>query len=127
MDLVSDCLNQITMYEKLGKKKVLLKNTNTVFMNLLKKLKELDYVKEYSVTKTVKGNIILVDLDSKINAIRSIKPRLSVGLSDFDKFEKRYLPARNFGYLLVSTNQGILTHEEAKKKGIGGVLLAYVY
>jgi len=46
---------------------------------------------------------------------------------NYEKFEKRYLPAKDFGMIIVSTNQGIMTHIEAKEKGLGGRLLAYVY
>ena len=45
----------------------------------------------------------------------------------FEKFERRYLPAKGFGILIVSTSIGMMTNEEAKIKMIGGKLLAYVY
>jgi small subunit ribosomal protein S8 len=44
-----------------------------------------------------------------------------------DKWEARYLPARDFGLLILTTTEGIIGHDEARKKGIGGKLLAYVY
>ena len=47
--------------------------------------------------------------------------------ADFEKFERRYLPAKDMGILIVSTPAGIMTHVEAKKKGLGGRLLAYCY
>jgi small subunit ribosomal protein S8 len=31
------------------------------------------------------------------------------------------------GAIIVSTPQGLMTHREAKEKGIGGRLLAFVY
>jgi len=31
------------------------------------------------------------------------------------------------GILIVSTPEGVMSHIEAKKRGIGGKLLAYVY
>ena len=46
---------------------------------------------------------------------------------EFEKFEERYLLARGMGILIVSTKWGIVTHNEAKKKNIGGKLLAYCY
>ena len=46
---------------------------------------------------------------------------------DFDKWESRYLPARDFGLLILTTNQGIMDHSEAKKERVGGRLLAYVF
>jgi len=37
------------------------------------------------------------------------------------------LPAKGFGIILVSTNQGILVHSQAREKNLGGRLLAYCY
>jgi len=37
------------------------------------------------------------------------------------------LPARDFGLLVLSSNQGVVSHREAREKKIGGRLLAYVY
>ncbi|MEM2568018.1 MAG: 30S ribosomal protein S8, partial [Candidatus Bathyarchaeia archaeon] len=38
-----------------------------------------------------------------------------------------FLPSREVGLLIISTPRGVLSHKEAKEKGIGGRLLAYVY
>ncbi|HEX32856.1 MAG TPA: 30S ribosomal protein S8, partial [Candidatus Aenigmarchaeota archaeon] len=57
----------------------------------------------------------------------AIKPRFSFSVEDIEKFEKRYLPSKDFGIIVVSTNKGIMTHLEAKQKNLGGILLAYVY
>jgi len=46
---------------------------------------------------------------------------------EYEKWEKRFLPAFDFGLLIVSTSQGVMTHKEAREKGIGGRLIAYVY
>ena len=40
---------------------------------------------------------------------------------------KRFLPARNLGILIISTNQGLITHVDAIDKNIGGSLIAYFY
>ncbi|MBS3773256.1 MAG: 30S ribosomal protein S8, partial [Candidatus Thermoplasmatota archaeon] len=68
-----------------------------------------------------------VTLKGAINDCNVIKPRYSLQHDEFDKWEYQYLPAEDFGMLLVSTTRGILSHYEAKKEGIGGRLLAYVY
>ena len=127
VDILSDALNKITMYEKLGKKKVLIDYVNKVFVSVLKQLHELGYVKSYAITKTNRGDLVSIELMSKINKVKSIRPRYSVQNIDFEKYEKRYLPARNFGFLIVSTPKGVMTHDKAKKQGLGGVLLAVVY
>ncbi len=58
---------------------------------------------------------------------KAIKPRFSVGKNDIEKYRRRYLPARNIGIMIVSTNKGLVTHEEAQEEQIGGSLVAYFY
>ena len=57
----------------------------------------------------------------------AIKPRFAVKATEYEKFEKRYLPAKGFGILIVSTVKGLMTHYEAKQQGLGGRLIAYCY
>lgn len=37
------------------------------------------------------------------------------------------LPARSFGKIILTTSAGIMDHEEARRKHVGGKILAYVY
>ena len=39
----------------------------------------------------------------------------------------KFLPARNFGVLILSTNKGVMAHSDARAQSLGGQLLAYVY
>jgi small subunit ribosomal protein S8 len=64
---------------------------------------------------------------NNINGCGVIKPRHSVKKDDYEKFEKRFLPAKGFGILIVSTPKGIMTQEGAKKEDSGGKLLAFIY
>jgi small subunit ribosomal protein S8 len=66
-------------------------------------------------------------LIGNVNNAGVIKPRFSVTKDNYEKFEKRFLPARNIGVMVVSTSQGIMTHHESKKKNIGGRLIAFCY
>ncbi len=68
-----------------------------------------------------------VELIGAINRCGVIKPRHSVKRAEFDKWESRYLPARDFGLLILTTNQGIMNHYDAKKERVGGRLLAYIF
>ena len=62
-----------------------------------------------------------------INKCGVIKPRFSVKKNEYEKFEKRYLPAHGFGIIIVSTPKGLMMHDEAIEKGLGGKLIAYCY
>jgi len=127
MDIISDALNQITIYENLGKRECIIKPVSNLFIEILRKLKELDYIGEFEIINDRRGRIVKLQLSGKINTCRAIRPRFSVKVSELEKYEKRYLPARNFGKLIISTPKGIITNLEAKNKNIGGKLLAYVY
>ncbi|HKJ58145.1 MAG TPA: 30S ribosomal protein S8, partial [Halobacteriales archaeon] len=45
----------------------------------------------------------------------------------FEDWEKRFLPAQNYGALVVTTSRGVMSHAEARNEGVGGQLVAYVY
>ena len=68
-----------------------------------------------------------INLIGNINKCGVVKPRFSLTKKNYENFEKRYLPAKDFGFLIVSTPKGIMIHKEALEKGMGGKLLAYVY
>jgi small subunit ribosomal protein S8 len=68
-----------------------------------------------------------VELKGAINRCGAVKPRYSAGAEDYEKWEKRFLPARDYGTLVVTTSSGIMSHYEARDRGIGGQVLAYVY
>ena len=63
----------------------------------------------------------------KINDCKVIKPRFPVKKDEYINWEKRYLPADNIGILLVTTPNGVIDHQKAKKESVGGKLLGYVY
>ena len=74
-----------------------------------------------------KSGTFKVELLGRINKCQAIKPRFPVQKDDVESMETKYLPSKNFGFLILSTNEGIITNDEAKEKGIGGRLLAYIY
>ena len=71
--------------------------------------------------------VLKINLLGRINKCNVIKPRFSTKLNSFQKWEKRYLPAKDFGFIVVTTPLGVMTHLDAKNKNVGGKLLAYCY
>lgn len=68
-----------------------------------------------------------VELTGAINDCGAIKPRYSVGADEYERWEKRFLPARDYGALIVTTSHGVMSHYEARDAGVGGQVIAYVY
>ena len=126
-DLIADSLVQIKNAEKEGVRECILKGSSRLLKEILTVMNKEGYIGDYEIIDDGRGGLIKLSLIGKINQAGSIKPRFSAKMGDFEKFEKRYLPAKNFGILILSTIKGIMTHEQAKKAGIGGQLIAYVY
>lgn len=125
-DTLSAVLSKINTYEEKSKDKVLVQSSKLI-KAVLSKLQSLGYIAGFEEIRDSKGNLVKVKLAGTINKIGSIKPRFALKKEEFEKFEKRYLPAKGFGVLIVSTNKGLLTHDQAKKQGVGGRLIAYCY
>ncbi|MFH1848732.1 MAG: 30S ribosomal protein S8 [archaeon] len=126
-DPLAAALSCVLNAERLGKKECRIKPVSNTIKRVLGILKDNSYIGELKEEKDGKGNYITVNLLGNINRCNTIKPRYAVQKDNFEKYEMRYLPAKDFGLLLVSTSQGIMTHIEIKKKGIGGRLLAFCY
>ena len=127
MDIIAQALSQIKNAEKKGMAKCIVKPVSNLLRNILTLMHSQGYIGEFEVVDNGKGGLIKINLMGSINDCGAIKPRFSTSVSNYEKFEKRYLPAKGYGMLIVSTTKGIMTQEKAKKEKIGGQLLAYVY
>ncbi len=126
-DTLANVMSKIQSYELLGKVEVFIYPSSRTIRKVLDIMNSCNYIGKYKDTKTTRGNILNLNLLGRINKCGVIKPRFNVKKDGFEKFERRYLPAKGFGLLIVSTSKGIMTNEEAKTSGIGGKLLAYIY
>ncbi len=95
--------------------------------NVLRVLKDYSYIKGFEYVDDKRGSTYRIELSGRINDCGAVRPRFSAKKIDFEKFEKRYLPARDFGILVLSTVDGVMSQNEAVEKGLSGVLLAYIY
>jgi small subunit ribosomal protein S8 len=127
MDIIAHALSRIKNAEQKGTSEVIVKPISNLLKNILKLMKEQGYIGDFEIIDDGRGGMIRINLLGKINKCGAIKPRFSASFDGFEKFEKRYLPAKGFGILIVSTTKGVMTQEMAKKERLGGQLLAYVY
>jgi len=122
-DIVADGLNEIMNAKRIEKQELVIKRYSKVLLNLFKMMKAKGHI-DFEVdveNKSVKVKII------KLNECKAVKPRYYVGVGDVDKYLRRFLPSRNFGTLVVSTNKGMLSHLDALKENVGGSVVAYFY
>ncbi|MBI4447353.1 30S ribosomal protein S8 [Candidatus Woesearchaeota archaeon] len=126
-DTLSNALSNILNAEKIGRSFCLIKPSSGLTKIILNIMKTHGFIKDYEVVEDGKGGLIKVHLLGSINKCGAIKPRFPVEKIGFEKFEKRFLPAKEFGLIIVSTSKGVMTHKEAIEKNLGGKLLAFVY
>jgi small subunit ribosomal protein S8 len=87
-------------------------------------MKQKEAIKRYKIdSKNRSVEIVFGDFIE----CKAIKPRFTVNKDQIEKYRKRYLPARNIGTITLSTNKGLISHEEAMEKGVGGILISYFY
>lgn len=126
-DPIANALSKILNMEKVGKHVCLIRPSSKVLNKILEIMKNNLYIGDFTIIKDSKGDVIRLKLIGRINKCGAIKPKYSVKKDEYEKFEKRYLLAKDFGLMIVSTPKGIMIHTEAKKKNLGGRLLAYCY
>ena len=107
-DIVSDALNQVMNALRAGKESADVGKHSKVLVGILAIGKIRGYIKEYKVD----GNKLHIEF-GKLNACKAVKPRYIVKVQEVDKYVRRYLPARDMGVLIISTNQGLVTHQTA--------------
>jgi len=126
-DPLANALSLMKNAEIKGKGICQIQPSSKLIGGVLKLLKEKGYISEFEFLEDGKAGIYEVKLKGNINNCGVIKPRYPIKRDELDKWESRYLPAQHFGILIMTTTKGIVSQDEAKKNGIGGKLLAYVY
>jgi len=126
-DPLNDAMSSIRNAEKVGKQECTIVPSSKLVGHVLKVMVDNQYIKEFELVEDNKAGKYTVRLNGHINECGVVRPRYSVKVSDMEKFESRYLPAQDFGVLILTTTKGILSHVQAKELGIGGKLLAFVY
>jgi small subunit ribosomal protein S8 len=85
------------------------------------------YIGEFEFIDDGRAGKLRVQLLGRINRCGVISPRYSSRAGEYGVWERRFLPAAELGILLVSTPAGVMSHKEAQERGLGGVLIGYVY
>jgi len=126
-DTLNDAMAVIRNAELAGKGECLLRPASKLVGRVLQVMQEADYIASFERIEDGRGGKFRVVLKGNINNCGVIKPRFAVRRTDLEKWEARYLPAQDFGLLILTTTQGVISQSRAKEIGVGGKLIAFVY
>ncbi|MDO8642316.1 MAG: 30S ribosomal protein S8 [Candidatus Woesearchaeota archaeon] len=126
-DTLASALAAINNAEKIGRMTCTIRPVSRIIKTVLKIMQEKHYIGSWEEKADARGGSLVVHLLGKINICAAIKPRFPITMKEYEKFEKRFLPARDFGIIIVSTSQGMMSHADAKTKRLGGKMVSYCY
>jgi len=127
MNVLADCLKTIINAEKRGKRQVLIRPVSKVVIRFLHLMQRHGYIGEFEVVDDHRSNKIVVELLGRINKCGVISPRYDIQAKDMEELTSALLPSRQFGFVVLTTNFGILDQEEARHRKTGGKVLGFFY
>jgi small subunit ribosomal protein S8 len=124
---IADAMSALKNAADTGKEQVVLEPASKLLGALLSILKDSAYIAGFEFVDDGRGGHFIVRLNGRINQCGAITPRFNLSVDEMEGWETRYLPAKNFGLLLMTTSKGVMSHHQARELGIGGQLLAFVF
>jgi small subunit ribosomal protein S8 len=127
MDTLANGLTTIVNNEMRNKRECIISPASKLLGRVLRIMQLNGYIGEFEFVDDGRTGKFKVQLLGRINKCGAVRPRFSVKTDGFEEWEKKVLPSREVGIIVISTTKGVLSHKEAREKHVGGKLLAYVY
>ena len=93
-------------------------------------LKEEGFIKDYSFNEDNKQGVITISLKygpNREKVISGIKRISKPGLRQYAKHDELPRVLGGLGIAIISTSKGIMSDKQARKDGLGGEVIAYVW
>ena len=85
------------------------------------------YIGEFEYVDDHRSGKIVIELNGRMNKCGVISPRYDISAYEIEDWIGRLLPSRQFGMIVLTTSAGIMDHEEARRKKVGGKVLGFFY
>lgn len=108
-DPLSDALSGLDNAESVGHLTHTVEPASNMVGSVLEVFYDRGYIDGFEFVDDGKAGRFEVELKGAINECGPVNPRYSVGADGFEQWEKRYLPARDYGALVVTTSHGIMS------------------
>jgi small subunit ribosomal protein S15Ae len=127
ISVLGDALKTMYNAEKRGKRQVLIRPASKVVIKFLQLMQRHGYIGEFELVDNHRSGKIVVELNGRLNKCGVMSPRYDVSFMEIENWVARLLPSRQFGIIVLTTSAGILDHEEARRKRVGGKVLGFFY
>ncbi|XP_006353292.1 40S ribosomal protein S15a-1-like [Solanum tuberosum] len=111
VSVLNDALKNMYNAEKRGKRQVMIRPSSKVIIKFLIVMQKHGYIGEFEYVDDHRSGKIVVELNGRLNKCGVISPRFDVGVKEIE----------------LTTSAGIMDHEEARRKNVGGKVLGFFY
>ncbi|KAI5072151.1 hypothetical protein GOP47_0012257 [Adiantum capillus-veneris] len=125
--VLNDALRTMYNAERRFKRQVVLKTTSNLLENFLAVMQKHGFVGDVRREEENRVARLHVELHGRLNKVGACTPRYEVGVPKIKRWADRLLPMKQFGYVVLTTSRGVMDHEEAQERRVGGQLLGFFY
>ena len=128
-DPVADMLTRIRNANTVGHETVAVP-ASKIKISIAQILKDEGYIKEFEVIEDNKQGMINIALKygaNKERVISGLKKISKPGLKVYAKKDEVPKVLGGLGIAIISTSKGVISDKEARKQGVGGEVICYVW
>lgn len=128
-DPIADMLTRIRNANSAGKEKVAMPSSKKL-IEIARIMKQEGYVVGFEVAESTPRDILEIVLKygkKRDKAIRGIKRISKPGLRIYASKDELPRVLGGLGTAIISTSNGVMTDRDARKAGVGGEVIAYIW
>ncbi|MDO4891007.1 MAG: 30S ribosomal protein S8 [Coriobacteriaceae bacterium] len=128
-DTIADMLTRIRNANSAGKENVSMP-TSKKLVDIAKIMKEEGYIADFQIEDGEPRGTLVIELKygpKNARVIRGIKRISKPGLRIYAGKDELPRVLGGLGTAIISTSQGVMADRDARKKGIGGEVVAYIW
>ena len=128
-DPIADMLTRIRNANSAGKAEVSMPSTK-VLVEIARVIKEEGYIEGYTVEDTKPQKTLHITLkygNRRARVIRGIRRISKPGLRIYSQADKLPRVLGGLGTAVISTSKGMMCDRDARKLGVGGEVIAYIW